>query len=73
MLVDNYGSGHSYTLRTADWMYNDQDTDEFELYDMHHDPSEVKNLYRKADAALLDALRKRTAALAACRGATCRN
>lgn len=76
VLIDNFGgasAGHSYTLRTEDWMYNYQDTEEFELYDMRQDPYQVKNLYRKADPALLDTLRKRMAALVGCRGASCRS
>jgi len=73
VLIDNFsGQGHSYSLRTDAWMYNHQDTEEFELYDMRQDPYQLKNLYKKADPALIDALRKRTEALAGCRGASCR-
>jgi arylsulfatase A-like enzyme len=73
VLVDNFGIGHSHTLRTAEWMLNHQDTEEFELYDMRADPSQVYNLYKKADPGLIDSLRKRLAALVACRGASCRS
>jgi N-acetylglucosamine-6-sulfatase len=72
-LVENHGAGPSYSLRTTEWMYNHQDTEEFELYDMRGDPYQLKNLYRTADPALLDSLRKRMAALVACRGASCRS
>jgi len=71
-LIENHGAGPSYTLRATDWMYNHQDTEEFELYDMRADPYQLKNLYRTADPALLDTLRRRMAALVACRGASCR-
>jgi len=73
VLVENYGSGHSYTLRTADFMYNHQDTEEFELYDMRKDPYQIKNTYSTADPALLQSLRLRLASLVACRGASCRS
>ena len=69
-LIEN---GPSYSLRTGEWMYNYQSTEEFELYDMRADPYQLKNLYRTADPALLDSLRKRMEALVACRGATCRS
>lgn len=74
VLVDNYGgSGHSYTLRTGDFMYNHQDTEEFELYDMRKDPYQLKNAYKTADPALLDSLRQRIQSLLACHGASCRS
>lgn len=73
VLISNWGEGPSYTLRTADWMYNHQDTEEFELYDMRQDPYQVKNLYRTADPALIASLRQRLASLVACRGASCRS
>jgi arylsulfatase A-like enzyme len=74
VFVDNFGgAGHSHTLRTAEWMFNHQDTEEFELYDMRNDPAQVKNLFRTADPALLATLRRRMAALAVCRGAACRS
>ncbi len=60
-MVENYGSGPSYSLRTPDWMYNHQDTEEFELYDMRNDPYQLRNLYRTADPVLLDTLRKQLA------------
>jgi arylsulfatase A-like enzyme len=72
-LIENHGGGPSYSLRTTDWMYNHQDTEEFELYDMRADPYQLKNLYRTADPALVDSLRKRMATLVACRGASCRS
>jgi arylsulfatase A-like enzyme len=73
VLITNFGSGFSYTLRSDDWMFNQQDTQEFELYDMKSDPYQLKNLYRKADPAVLDPLRARLKALVGCRGADCRS
>jgi arylsulfatase A-like enzyme len=73
VLIENHGAGLSYSLRTPEWMYNHQDTEELELYDMRADPYQLKNLYRTADPALLDSLRKRMATLVACRGASCRS
>ncbi len=73
VLISNYGSGFSYTLRTADWMYNHQDTEEFELYDMRKDPYQLSNLYLAADPALLESLSQRMASLIACRSASCRS
>ena len=72
VLVENHGAGPSYTLRTSDWMYNHQDTEEIELYDMKADPYQIKNLRRQADPALLDSLESRIRALLACRGVSCR-
>jgi len=72
VLISNYGAGYSYTLRTSDWMYNHQDTEEFELYDMRKDPYQIRNLYRTADPVLLDSLRRRMASLVGCRAAACR-
>jgi len=69
VLIEN---GDTRSLRTPEWMYNHQDTEEFELYDMRADPYQVKNLYRTAQPALLESLRKRMQALAECRGASCR-
>jgi arylsulfatase A-like enzyme len=70
-LIENHGP--SYALRTTEWMYNHAGTEEFELYDMRSDPYQLRNLYRTADPALLDSLRKRMATLVACRGASCRS
>jgi N-acetylglucosamine-6-sulfatase len=73
VLLENYGGGPTYSLRTPEWMYNHQDTEEFELYDMQADPFQVKNLYRKADPALLQSFEQRIKTLVACRGAACRS
>ena len=61
------------TRSATEWTYNHAGTEEFELYDMRSDPYQLRNLYRTADPALLDSLRKRMATLVACRGASCRS
>lgn len=69
--VESYaGPAHQYGLRTADWFYGD--TDEVELYDMRVDPYQLTNLRRRVSPAELEAFARRAAALATCRGATCR-
>jgi arylsulfatase A-like enzyme len=69
--VENWaGPGQQYGLRSADWLY--ADTDGIELYDMRVDPYQLRNLSRHASAAQLEAFARRVAALATCRGATCR-
>jgi N-acetylglucosamine-6-sulfatase len=72
VLIENYGSGLSASLRTADWLYNHEDTQELELYDMHADPYQLKSLHRYADPALLDSFEQRVRALLACHGVGCR-
>jgi arylsulfatase A-like enzyme len=69
VLVD---MGDTLALRTPEWFYIHQSTDEYELYDVRSDPYQLKNLHRAADPALLARLDARMRALAACRGATCR-
>jgi arylsulfatase A-like enzyme len=72
-LIENYGIALSYSLRTADWFYNHQDTDELELYDMRVDPYQLRNLQRGSDPAFLDSFERRIATLLACHGPSCRN
>jgi N-acetylglucosamine-6-sulfatase len=71
--IENYGIALSPSLRSADWFYNHQDTDEVELYDMRADPYQLHNLGRQSDPAFLDSFERRIATLLACRGASCRN
>lgn len=73
VMIYNHGSGPSYTLRTSDYMFNHQDTEEYELYDMRHDPYQVKNLFKRADPTLISVLRQRLSSLAGCRGPSCRS
>ena len=72
LLFENYGAGPTYSLRTPDFMYNHQDTEEFELYDMRADRYQLRNLSRKADPALLQAFEQEIKTQLACRGASCR-
>jgi arylsulfatase A-like enzyme len=71
VLIENYGAGPSYALRTPDWLYNHQDTEEFELYDMHKDPFQIQSLHRKVDPSFLDPFEQRIKTLVACRGTSC--
>jgi len=70
--IENFGADFSYVVRTPDWMYNNQDTDEIELYDMKADPYPLKNLHRTADPALLASFESKIKAFVACHGASCR-
>ncbi len=71
VLIENYGLGPTYTLRTPEWMYTHQDTEELELYDMRADPYQLKNLRRQAAPAQLDSFEQRIKTILACRGASC--
>jgi N-acetylglucosamine-6-sulfatase len=72
VMVEDWGSGPSYTVRNADWMYNHQDTEDIELYDMRADPYQLHNLRRSADPAVLSAFEDRIHAFLACHGVPCR-
>ncbi len=72
VLIENWGQGFSGSLRTEDWLYNHQDSQELELYDMHADPYQLQSLQRRADPALLDSLEARMKALHTCHGVGCR-
>jgi arylsulfatase A-like enzyme len=73
VLIENYGLALSYSLRTQDWLYNHQDTEELELYDMRSDPYQIDSLHRRAEASVLETFERRIATLLACRGPACRN
>jgi arylsulfatase A-like enzyme len=72
VLIQNHGGGPSFALRTPEWLYNHQDTEELELYDMRADPFQVQSLHRKVDPSLLEPFEQRIKTLLACRGASCR-
>ncbi|MEV4115247.1 sulfatase [Nonomuraea sp. NPDC049695] len=59
-------------LRTDQYAYVEYGTGEKQLYDLHDDPYELRNLAASADPALLSDLEARLSAMAACSGATCR-
>lgn len=71
--IENYGLGLSYSLRNQDWLYNHQDTDERELYDMRSDPYQLDSQHRRADPAALLSFESRLQSLLTCQGASCRN
>jgi arylsulfatase A-like enzyme len=72
VLIQNHGGGPSFALRTPEWLYNHQDTEELELYDMRADPFQVQSLHRKVDPSLLEPFERRIKTLLACRGVSCR-
>jgi N-acetylglucosamine-6-sulfatase len=72
-LIEHFSSGISSSLRTPDVLYGELESGEQELYDMRTDPSQMESQHRKADPAILQPLSRRLAALAACRGTSCRS
>jgi N-acetylglucosamine-6-sulfatase len=72
VLIENYGAGFAYALRTADWMYAELASGNFELYDMRNDPWQLENVYDDADPSFYAPFSQRIQALVACQGAACR-
>jgi arylsulfatase A-like enzyme len=72
LLIEDGSAGFSGSLRTADWLFNHEGTQELELYDMHADRYQMQSLHRSADPALLDSLEQRMRTLLACHGVGCR-
>jgi N-acetylglucosamine-6-sulfatase len=72
-LVEHWGEGPSYALRTADWLYAELESGEKELYDMARDPWQVDSRHRDVDPEFMLPFSRRIAALQSCRGAACRN
>jgi N-acetylglucosamine-6-sulfatase len=72
VLVENYGTGVSLALRTTDWMFQDLESGEVELYDMRTDPWQIESLHRQADPTLVEGFRRRIGLLSSCQGASCR-
>ena len=71
VLIENWGLGPTYALRTPDWLYVHNDTEELELYDMKADPWQLRSLHRSVDPSVLAGFEQRMTALLACRGASC--
>jgi arylsulfatase A-like enzyme len=71
-LAEMWELGPTYAIRTRDTLYAHLDTEDLELYDMTKDPYQLESQHRTADPTALAAWEKRIAALAACRGASCR-
>ncbi|WP_235030333.1 sulfatase family protein [Nonomuraea solani] len=59
-------------LRTEQYTYVRYETGERQLYDLHADPYQLRNLIDGADPALLASLDARLTAMASCSGASCR-
>lgn len=60
-------------LRTVDWLYVDYGRkDGAALYNLAVDPSELHNVIRTTDPAIVSQLKAQATALASCRGASCR-
>jgi len=60
-------------LRSDDSLYVEYPEGERELYDLRHDPFEMRNTSATADPSLLDRLSRRLAVLKGCTGPTCRD
>ncbi len=71
VLVENWGLGPTYAVRTPDFEYIHNDTEELELYDMKADPYQLQNLHRKVDASVLASWEQKLQKLLACHGAAC--
>jgi arylsulfatase A-like enzyme len=71
VVIENWELGPSYALRTPDWAYIHNDSEELELYDMRSDPWQLASLHRQADPAFLAQLERRIERHLACRGETC--
>jgi N-acetylglucosamine-6-sulfatase len=72
-LVEHWGEGPSYALRTKDWLYAELESGEKELYDMVSDPWQIDSRHRKVEPEFMLPFSRRIAALQSCRGASCRN
>jgi arylsulfatase A-like enzyme len=73
VLIENWGLGPTYALRTPDWEYIHNDTEELELYDMKADPWQMQSLHRKVDPSVLAGFEQKMLGMLACRGVSCRN
>jgi N-acetylglucosamine-6-sulfatase len=71
-LVEHFSSGVTSAVRTPDVLYGELESNELEFYDMRKDPFQLENLYRRMDPLVVAPYSKRVAALAGCRGASCR-
>jgi N-acetylglucosamine-6-sulfatase len=72
VLIEDWGGWPWYALRTPDFAYIHNGTDELELYDMNKDPWQIDSQHRKVDPSVLAAFEQRMLVLAACRGVSCR-
>lgn len=72
VLLENWGLGPTYALRTPDAEYIHNDTEELELYDMKADPWQLKSQHRLVDPSVLAGYEQRMRTLLACHGPSCR-
>jgi len=73
ILVEYYAAALTAVLRTPQWAYIENQTNEIELYDMESDPWQIESLHWDADPAQLEELHQRLQALLDCQGASCRS
>jgi arylsulfatase A-like enzyme len=73
ILIEAGSPAPGFGLRTPDWSYIENTTEEIELYDMRRDPWQLESLHRGAEPSLLQSLHERVRALRSCRGASCRD
>jgi hypothetical protein len=71
-LVEHFSSGVSSAVRTPNVLYGELESNEIELYDMEKDPYQMDSLHRKVERSVMEPYSRRIAALASCRGASCR-
>jgi hypothetical protein len=71
-LVEHFSSGVSSAVRTQNFLYAELESNEIEFYDMRADRYQTDSLHRKVDPSVMAPFSKRIAALASCRGASCR-
>jgi N-acetylglucosamine-6-sulfatase len=71
-LIEHFSSGVTSAVRTRDFLYAELESNELELYDMRSDAFQLENQHRKTEPALMQPYARRLAALASCRGVTCR-
>ena len=70
--VAGAGIPEYHAIRTAQYTYVEYVTGERELYDLHDDPYELKNIAAKAKPELLQSLSVQLKQLVTCMGAACR-
>ncbi|HXY41407.1 MAG TPA: sulfatase [Vicinamibacteria bacterium] len=73
VLIENWDNGFWDALRTPDFAYIHNSTDELELYDMKNDPYQLKNLRAQVDPSVLAGYEQRIKVLLSCHGASCRD
>jgi N-acetylglucosamine-6-sulfatase len=62
-----------HALRTTTMLYVEWDDEELELYDLRHDPDELRNIAQTASPDTIAGLHARLTALTGCQAASCRS